>query len=105
MSLSACRSQLSTEHIGDTQIPEAWANTHFTIPSDMLLKENMIGQMWRDFILTQRQLSTCLMDTCRVQSSTAPKTKAFVIASKQGEPMTTQDFVADEIGSCMEAHS
>ena len=54
---------------------------------------------------TQRNLSIYLVDTLRVQSSIALETMAFVIASKPGEPMTTEDFVADEIGTSMEAYS
>ena len=88
------------------QISEAWVRAHgLTLPSDMLPNENMIGQMWRELHVSRRQRSIYLMETLRVQSSIAPKNKAFVIASKPVEPSTTEDFVADEIGTSMEAYS
>ena len=88
------------------RISEAWVRTHgFAIPSGMLLNENMTGHMWRELHAFQRELCTHLMETPRVQSSVAPKTRAFAIASKPKEPMTTEDFVVDEIGASMEAYS
>ena len=86
-----------------TKISEAWVKTHgFTLPCDLLLKENMIERMWRELRASQRRLSLRLMETPRIQSSIAPKTGVFVLASKFGEPMTTKDFVGDVIGTSME---
>ena len=80
--------------------------THvFTIPSDTLLNENMIGQRWGALHAFQRNLSIYLMETLWVESSIAPKTKACAIASKTRKPMTTEDFGADAIGTNMEAYS
>ena len=45
------------------------------------------------------------MDKCGVNSMETSKTKAFANASKPGEPKTTEDFDADEIGTSMEAYS
>ena len=88
------------------QISEAWVKTHvFNILGDMLLNQNMTGPTWRALHATHRKLSTHLMETSRVQSSTAPRTKAFANASKPGEPTTAEDCVADETGTIMEAHS
>ena len=57
--------------------------THgFAIPRNMLLNENMIGQMWRELDSSQRALSIYFMETLRIQSSIAPKTKAFVVTLK-----------------------
>ena len=64
---------------------EAWVRAHgFTLPSNMLLNENMIGQVWRELHSSQRKLSN---ETLLAESTIAPKTKAFVTASKPGEPM------------------
>ena len=71
----------------------------------MPLNENMFGQMWRECRSSQRKLCIYLVETLRIQSSIAPKTKALVIASKPVYPMTTEDFVADEIGASLEAFS
>ena len=81
----------TTEKLGDF---EMLVRTHgFTVPSDMLLNENIIGHMRRELHAARSELSIYIMETLRVHSSIAPKTKAFVKASKPGEPMTTEDFV------------
>ena len=46
------RSQFSTGYIGETQISEVLVRTHgFTIRSDMLPNENMIGHISVNFML------------------------------------------------------
>ena len=86
-----------------TAMTATWKKTYnYNLPGDRLLTETLISQLYRELNAQPKRLSIYMMESLRVQSALIHRPRSMVVSSRPGEPMTTEEIVADEVQNSME---
>ena len=86
----------------DTDIVAKWKARHnFILPDSQLLIPNHQGKLWRDFNMSQPQISKWLAETLRTRSC-VHKAIGHQLSLVPGKPAETIEVIADSIDKAFE---